>query len=90
MDFKEISNLYFIVYWQNYIFMFVGQYFSSIFLSVFTFSDDFEDEDVQLKYEKRGGEIWVSLDQYKLSSPSPEKLSSQLRMSISQISSNAG
>ena len=70
--------------------MFVGQYFSSIFLSVFTFSDDFEDEDVQLKYEKRGGEIWVSLDQYKLSSPSPEKLSSQLRMSISQISSNAG
>ena len=90
MDFKEISNLYFIVYWQNYIFMFVEQYFSSILLSVFTFSDDFEDEDVQLKYEKRGGEIWVSLDQYKLSSPSPEKLSSQLRTSISQISSNAG
>ena len=58
--------------------MFVGQYFSSIFISVFTFSDDFEDEDVQLKYEKRGGEIWVSLDQYKLSSPSLEKLSSQI------------
>ena len=54
--------------------MFLGQYFSSIFIVVFTFSDDFEDEDVQLKYEKRGGEIWVSLDQYKLSSPSPEKL----------------
>ena len=53
-------------------------------------SDDLNNEDVQLKYEKRGGEIWVSLDQYKLSSPSPEKLSSQLRTSISQISSKAG
>ena len=27
--------------------------------------DDWKSEDVQLKYEMRGGEIWVSLDQYK-------------------------
>ena len=32
-----------------------------------------EIEEVQLKYKKRGGEIWVSLDQYKLSSPSSSK-----------------
>ena len=69
--------------------MFVGQYFSSIFISVFTFSDDFEDEDVQLKYEKRGGEIWVSLDQYKLSSPSPEKLSSQIQTSSTKTTLKA-
>ena len=52
-------------------------------------SDDLKSEDVQLKYEKRGDEIWVSLDQYKLSSPSPEKLSSQLRTSNSKTPSNA-
>ena len=52
-------------------------------------SDDLKSEDVQLKYEKRGDEIWVSLDQYKLSSPSPEKLSSHLRTSNSKTPSNA-
>ena len=69
--------------------MFLGQYFSSIFIVVFTFSDDFEDEDVQLKYEKRGGEIWVSLDQYKLSSPSPEKLSSPIQTSSTKTTLKA-
>ena len=52
-------------------------------------SDDLEIEDVQLKYKKRGGEIWVSLDQYKLSSPSPEKMSSHLQTSNSKTPSNA-
>ena len=42
-------------------------------------SDDLESEDVQLKYEKRGGEIWVSLDQYKLSSPSNSKTPSSAK-----------
>ena len=35
-------------------------------------SDDLS-EDVPLKYEKRGGEVWVSLDQYKSSSLSSSK-----------------
>ena len=35
-------------------------------------SDDLS-EDVPLNYEKRGGEVWVSLDQYKLSSLSSSK-----------------
>ena len=42
-------------------------------------SDDLEIEDVQLKYKKRGGEIWVSLDQYKLSSPSNSKTPSNAK-----------
>ena len=41
-------------------------------LICFCISDDLS-EDVSLKYEKRGGEVWVSLDQYKLSSPSSSK-----------------
>ena len=40
--------------------------------------------------EKRAGEIWVSLDQYKLSSQSPEKLSNQLGPSTSKTLSKAG
>ena len=41
-------------------------------------SDDLS-EDVPLKYEKRGGEVWVSLDQYKLSSPSNSKTPSNVK-----------
>ena len=36
-------------------------------------------EDGPLKYEKRGGEVWVSLDQYKLSSPSSSKTPSNAK-----------
>ena len=34
-------------------------------LICFCVSDNLEIEDVKLKYKKRGGEVWVSLDQYK-------------------------
>ena len=63
-----------------------SEYLRSCYLCV---SDDLDGEDVQLKYEKRGGEIWVSLDQYKLSSPSPEKLLSQIQASSTKTTLKA-
>ena len=46
-----------------YYYVFRSIFFKHFYLCV---SDDLEGEDVQLKYEKRGGEVWVSLDQFKL------------------------
>ena len=39
---------------------------------------DLATKDVPLKYEKSGGTVWVSLDQFKLS---PEKVSNQPKTS---------
>ena len=45
---------------------------------------DLATKDVPLKYEKSGGTVWVSLDQFKLS---PEKLSSQPNTSTNKAPS---
>ena len=46
---------------------------------------DLATKDVPLKYEKSGGTVWVSLDQFKLS---PEKVSSQPNTSPNKAPSN--
>ena len=47
---------------------------------------DLATKDVPLKYEKSGGTVWVSLDQFKLS---PEKVSNQPKTSPNKAPSKS-